>query len=92
MPRVSYLLALLCLPFVVGCEGCRRDSDADEEEQAPVADFTARNTEAFPGDANNAVGAIKPGHWMSAAQALKSNKQDARGELLSGSSAMSFIG
>lgn len=90
MPRVTYLLALLCIPFVVGCEGCRRDSDTDnEEEQAPVADFTARNTEAFPGDANNAIGAIKPGHWMTAAQAIKSNKQDARGELLSNASATS---
>ncbi|MEM8667408.1 MAG: hypothetical protein AAGG48_07825 [Planctomycetota bacterium] len=87
MPRVSYLLALLCVPFVVGCEGCRQDPDAEEEQQQPQADFASRNTQAFPGDANNAVGSIKPGHWMTAAQSLKSNKQDARGDLLSRASA-----
>jgi len=88
MPRVSFLLALLCLPFVVGCEGCRRDSESSEdEEQAPIEDFTARPAQAFPGDVNVAAGGIKPGHWTTATQALKSNKVDARGELLSRASA-----
>lgn len=90
MPRVSYMLALLCLPFVVGCEGCRR-SDEDEQDQqqdeAPVEDFTARAPLAFPGDANPLSGGIKPGHWITASQALRSNKVDARGQLLSRASA-----
>lgn len=89
MPRVSFLLALLCLPFVVGCEGCRRDDSesSEEQDQAPVEDFTARPAQAFPGDINLASGGVKPGHWMTASQTLKSNKVDARGELLSRASA-----
>ena len=88
MPRVSYLLALLCLPLVIGCEGCRQDSGPGADDDLPAqADFTARPAQAFPGPANATGGAIKPGHWMTAAQVLKSNKEDARGELLSQSSA-----
>jgi hypothetical protein len=90
MPRVSFLLALLCLPFVVGCEGCRRSGDDAEDknqEKAPLEDFSSRSPLAFPADANPLTGGIKPGHWMTASQSLKSNKIDARGELLSRASA-----
>jgi hypothetical protein len=87
MPRVSCLLALLCLPFVVGCEGCRNDSDSQDPQTAPVDDFSARPARAFPGDASPVAGGIKPGHWLTASQTLKSNKQDARGELLGRASA-----
>lgn len=86
MPRVPFLLALLlCVPFVVGCEGCRRDTDptAEDELEAPLEDFTAPTTLALPSDANPATGGIKPGHWMTASQSLKSNKVDSRGELQS---------
>ncbi len=90
MPRVPYLIALLCLPLVVGCEGCRRDAETDAEQQdreAPLEDFTALPAQAFPGDANVAAGGIKPGHWLTASQGLKSNKIDSRGELESRASA-----
>ena len=89
MPRVLLLLALLCLPLVIGCEGCRRDPDPDpgNQEKAPLADFSPGQSQAFPSDLNPAGGGIKPGHWMGASQSLKANKMDARGELLSQSSA-----
>ncbi len=91
MSRVSYLLAILCLPLVVGCDGCRRDpaqqAEDEKEKQAPLEDFTARPAAAFPADSNPSAGGIKPGHWMTASQSLKSNKVDARGELLSRASA-----
>lgn len=91
MSRVSYLLAILCLPLVVGCEGCRRDpnqqAEDEKEKQAPLEDFTARSPAAFPADVNPAAGGIKPGHWITASQSLKSNKVDARGELISRASA-----
>ena len=77
------MFALLCLPLVVGCDGCRRDADQDEEQpKAPLEDFTARPTLAFPSDGTPASG-IKPGHWITASQSLKSNKIDARGNLIS---------
>lgn len=82
MPRVYLLLALLWLPLVVGCEGCRRETDPDsQQEQIPLADFSARSPQTFPADANPLTG-LKPGHWVSAMQPLKSNKLDARGHLL----------
>lgn len=84
MSRIPFLLALLCLPLVVGCEGCRRDRGAEnEEEEAPLEDYSAKPAQAFPADANLGAGGIKPGHWLTAAQAIKSNKVDARGELQS---------
>ncbi len=91
MPRVPFLLALLCLPLVVGCEGCRRDTDQAEEDkqEAPLEDFSSRPAQPFPGDANVTSGGIKPGHWLTASQALKSNKVDSRGELHSRASASS---
>ncbi len=88
MPRLSYLLAILCLPMIVGCNGCSTDPNKEQEdqEQAPIQDFTPRPSLAFPADANPSANGIKPGHWMTAAQSLKSNKLDARGDLISQSS------
>ncbi len=86
MPRVSFLLALLCLPLVVGCEGCRREPDPqaeDKDKEAPLDDFSARPPQTFPAGSTPTAGGIKPGHWITASQSLKSNKVDARGELLS---------
>ena len=84
MPRFSRILLILWLPLVGGCEGCRDDSDlADkkEEEQAPLEDFSADIPSAFPADLRPLAGGIKPGHWLTASQPLKSNKLDIRGEL-----------
>lgn len=88
--RATFLLAILCLPMVVGCEGCRKDdpqAKQEEEKQAPLDDFSARPPSVFPADLNPAGGGIKPGHWITASQPLKSNKVDSRGELVSRASA-----
>jgi len=92
MPRVNLLLALLWLPLVVGCEGCRRSNDPNaEEEQVPLEDFTARPALSFPSDGTPASG-VKPGHWITASQALKSNKIDSRGQLVSRATASGVRG
>lgn len=85
MPRVPYLLALLCLPLVVGCEGCRRDSEDEDPNKpdAPIEDFSSRPAIPFPGDSAPSGNGVKPGHWLTASQSLKSNKVDARGQLQS---------
>lgn len=84
MPRVPFLLALLCLPLLVGCDGCRRDPDKEAKEQeAPLADFTSAPPQPFPSDTVTTANGIKPGHWITVSQSLKSNKIDTRGELLS---------
>lgn len=96
MSRVSFMLAILCFPLIVGCDGCRRDpnqqAEDEKDKEAPLDDFTARPASAFPADVSPSSGGIKPGHWMTASQSLKSNKVDARGELISrtSTSAASF--
>jgi hypothetical protein len=80
MPRVNLLLALLLLPLVVGCEGCRRDPD-EPPEQEPLAPFTGDPATAFPSDGTPTSG-IKLGHWTTASQPLRSNESDARGEIV----------
>ena len=86
MPRCSLFFLLLCLPLIAGCEGCRNASDEDQDkqdEQTLLEDFSAGTPAVFPGDLNPISGGIKPGHWLTASQPLKSNKIDARGELVS---------
>lgn len=90
--RFTFLWALLCVPLMVGCDGCRRDpsaSDDQDEDSTFVSDFTTRSPDPFPSaglldDGNPPAGrAIKPGHWVTAAIAIRSNNEDVRGELLS---------
>ncbi|TWT54695.1 hypothetical protein Pla22_23460 [Rubripirellula amarantea] len=88
MPRISFLLVVLCLPLIVGCEGCRRDpqSQLDEEQkkkEAAKEDFSSRPPLPFPADASLGTNAIKPGHWTTASQTLQANKFDTRGDLVS---------
>ncbi len=87
MPRFALLLLILCLPLIVGCEGCRNsgesENDDQQDKQAALQDFSAKMPSVFPADINPISGGIKPGHWLTASQPLKSNKVDLRGELLS---------
>lgn len=80
MPRVNLLLALLFLPLIVGCEGCRRDPDAPPEPK-PLPPFTGDPATAFPSDGTPTSG-IKLGHWVTASQPLRSNESDVRGEIV----------
>ncbi|QDT05752.1 hypothetical protein K227x_41560 [Rubripirellula lacrimiformis] len=91
MPRLSTLLMLICVPLIVGCDGCRRDPDArkEEQEQAPLDAFTIQSPDPFPSagiltDGGVPAGrALKPGHWITASVGIKSNLDDVRGELIS---------
>jgi len=83
MPRFYLLLLVLSAPLIVGCEGCRSDSEeeADKTKSIPIADFSSRPAQVFPDDNGLVGGAVKPGHWMTASQTIKSNKEDLRGDL-----------
>ncbi|GAA5506914.1 hypothetical protein [Novipirellula caenicola] len=83
MPRFSLLLALLCSTLIVGCDGCRSTPNDEEEEKkkAALPDFTSLPAQAFPADRTPIGGGIKPGHWFSASEILKSNREDVRGQL-----------
>lgn len=89
MPRVRFLLALLSLPLLVGCDGCRRAGETPvDPPPTPLEDFSSRPPLAFPSNGTPASG-IKPGHWITASQALRSNKIDSRGDLISRATAVS---
>ena len=82
MPRTRFFLLFFCLPWVVGCEGCRSDTPPDDKkDEEPIQEFSSKPALAYPADSTLNGGGIKPGHWMTAAQTLKSNKADMRGEL-----------
>ncbi|MEL6110724.1 MAG: hypothetical protein AAFU85_32365, partial [Planctomycetota bacterium] len=82
---LTILLALITLPFFVGCQGCRpAPKPAQEEDKnAPKTAYTTEPAVAFPNDVNATFGALKPGHWMTVAQSIRSNQADMRGELRS---------
>ena len=82
-----FLLLLVCLPLIVGCDGCRQQVDPkkaeEERKEAAKEEFTGTPPYPFPADRILATSALKPGHWTTARQAIKSNKTNARGDLTS---------
>lgn len=81
----QYLLLIAALPLLVGCEGCRNPASADpdaEQDQAPKEAYSTQPARIYPTDQNAAFGFAKPGHWMTAEQSIRSNKADARGDLV----------
>lgn len=83
MPRFSLIFAVLLVPLIVGCDGCRNDSTTAPNQQAELSpeDFVAGRPVPYPTDDKVVTSAIKPGHWLTAVQALKSNNADSRGDL-----------
>jgi hypothetical protein len=83
MPRFSLLFAVLLVPLIVGCDGCRNDSTTSSNQQAELSpeDFVAGRPVPYPTDDKVVTSGIKPGHWLTAVQALKSNNADSRGDL-----------
>ncbi|MEO9594581.1 hypothetical protein [Rhodopirellula bahusiensis] len=82
---------LMLVPLLVGCDGCRPTEDADlkdELAEQKLPPFTINSAKAFPATRPDAGtkgaidGTIKPGHWFAAGVALKSNREDERGAIL----------
>ena len=83
MPRFPFLFAVLCFPLIVGCDGCGTEStvNPDEDSELNAEDFVAGRPMPYPTDDKITNSGIKPGHWFTAVQSLKSNNSDSRGEL-----------
>lgn len=83
MPRFPLLFAVLCCPLIVGCDGCQTGSQAnpDAESELSAEDFAAGRPVPYPADEKVTTSGIKPGHWFTAMQSLKSNNSDSRGAL-----------
>ncbi len=83
-----WTFAIVLLPLIVGCDGCRLSQPEDEEakkleQQQPA--FTSLAAKAYPlsrpdaGNSGAPDGAVKPGHWTSAEFSIRSNREDRRG-------------
>lgn len=88
MPRYAFFwIALLTLPVIVGCDGCTptasTNPNGEEDEKAPREAYSTHSAIAFPADQSATFGAVKPGHWVTAEQSIRSNKANTRGELIS---------
>ena len=81
MPRFYLLFAVFCTPLIVGCDGCSTDSTTGTENDSEVSseDFVAGRPVPYPADENVTASGIKPGHWFTAVQPLKSNNANSRG-------------
>ena len=77
----------MLLPALSGCEGCRQIDTADQSEKkndpkaAPVAAFTIEKAIPLPSSGADALTALKPGHWTTIRQPIRSNQTDQRGDL-----------
>lgn len=81
--RLSLWLMILLIPCLVGCEGCRSDRQTSQSDPEKSQDpFLSETMRTLPTNDDGAVG-IKPLHWFSARQRIKSTQTDARGELRS---------
>ncbi len=91
--RCRILLAFcvsLCLFLNVGCEGClpefltRKDKEGEENEREKpekLEPYESKELDVLPTDDSTALQYVKPGHWFSVQQELKSNKADFYGQL-----------
>ncbi|MEX0824802.1 MAG: hypothetical protein WD119_01475 [Pirellulaceae bacterium] len=82
-PRLWMGFAILML-LVVGCEGCRSDDTETAEGEGdgrPAEAFLQEAPKPFPSADEEAQYAIKPGHWFTATKAIRSNRNDQRGDL-----------
>lgn len=76
----------MSLPFWTGCDGCRRagsdiSDDPDAKKQASTEDITFGGTSPLPSGTLPPTTAIKPGHWFTLRQSIRSNQSDQRGDL-----------
>ncbi len=80
-----WLVAAGLLLPLTGCGGCRIRKPVPQAErkkpEAPKPDFESKDLRVLPVDESLALQAIKPGHWFSVQQELKSNRADFFGEL-----------
>ena len=74
----------------VGCEGClpefltRKDKEGEEterEKKEKLEPYESKELDVLPTDESTALQFVKPGHWFSVQQELKSNKADFYGQL-----------
>ncbi len=74
---------MLCsFPLWVGCEGCvSREDDSAPAAPIPESEYTFDGAQPLPQGQTLAQSGVKPGHWFTVAESLRSNRTDQRGVL-----------
>lgn len=78
---VIVFLSLLSTLMLVGCDGCRDSTTQNpgSDPNQPKEAFSIGSFTVYPNPRKGLNTYAKPGHWITAEQALKSNQQDLRG-------------
>lgn len=74
---------LLCsFPLWAGCEGCvSREDDSATTGPVPESEYTFNGAQPLPLGQTLAQSGVKPGHWFTVVESLRSNRTDQRGVL-----------
>lgn len=83
--RFAAFWLAIATTLLTGCDGCRQANDDDPQKlkELPRSEFTVPPPQVLPTDRTVISGGLKPGHWFTASQAVKSNLGDRRGQLRS---------
>lgn len=88
--RLVWIVAVLCLVMLPGCEGCRPaagPTDIDERNERlsrarEKGDFETPELKILPHDDREVtLNRVKPGHWTGVTSEMKANNFDFRGQL-----------
>ncbi|MEM6687820.1 MAG: hypothetical protein AAF664_00245 [Planctomycetota bacterium] len=76
-------LTCFILLSTLGINGCQTQTSDDPEDrrEAKQDEFTSKPPKTFPADEGTSISFVKPGHWFTVGQEIRSNKADLRGTL-----------
>jgi hypothetical protein len=78
----TLLWLILCsFPFWIGCNGCRTQDEDPAADAGPASEYTFGGAQPLPQGFSIAQSGIKPGHWFTLAESIRSNRNDQRGTL-----------
>ena len=78
--RLWIVFLLAFAPLVVGCQGCRDDSqNMANNEKNNLAPIVPKEVRSFPADSQSDRFFLKPGHWASISESWQANETDVRG-------------
>lgn len=78
--RLWIVFLLAFAPLVVGCQGCRDDSqNMANNAENNLAPIVPKEVRSFPADSQSDRFFLKPGHWASISESWQANETDVRG-------------
>jgi hypothetical protein len=79
--KLPSALWLSLFALLVGCDGCRQQASVDDPSKREAERVTIEPLRSLPADEAGQANFVKPGHWADVNLSIRSNREDARGEL-----------